>query len=385
MHIRAVSTEMNLVPGKIMDGVVTHTDEFGSWAIVPGSNSELYVSTLGWVHQYDTHGKKWYPPHQNKPTPVKGDVLISHRGKVHRVHVLMAEAFFGPQPSKEHTVDHIEKYNGDFVKERSHNRIENLRWATKQEQALNRNKQTPRRDGQAVMLWKDGESKNTAICFKSSLAAAKALGINAGGISRTAKGDGRQNTVSGWRVEKLPPSEPLKIADDEEFRLVSGFLVSQYGRARDPQTELFSFTPRPRKGQEYSILTKGGKNFIFHRLVAEAWPDIVGERPNDPSATIDHKNRNKKDNRANNLRWATVSQQNQNKTLTQKPRRQATRVELRSPSSSQYQLFETLMEASKHVPLGTISTSLRMDSRGRTISKGKFKGWSIRRPLDHSD
>lgn len=68
------------------------------------------------------------------------------------------------------------------------------------------------------------------------------------------------------------------------------------------------YTPRPLESQIYATY----HNNLFHRLVAFAWPDIVGERPDDPEYTVDHINRNCTDNRAENLRWASKSMQRAN-------------------------------------------------------------------------
>lgn len=52
--------------------------------------------------------------------------------KSYRVHTLVVEAFLGPKPAGgDYTVDHINRDKKD-------NRVENLRWATRFEQAANR-------------------------------------------------------------------------------------------------------------------------------------------------------------------------------------------------------------------------------------------------------
>jgi hypothetical protein len=48
-----------------------------------------------------------------------------------RTHRLVAQAFLGPPPTLQHTVDHINRKRDD-------NRVENLRWATSLEQTTNR-------------------------------------------------------------------------------------------------------------------------------------------------------------------------------------------------------------------------------------------------------
>ncbi|MDR2911362.1 MAG: HNH endonuclease, partial [Bacteroidales bacterium] len=47
-----------------------------------------------------------------------------------RVHIIVATAFYGIKPTKEYVVDHIDT-------NRRNNRVENLRWVTRLENALN--------------------------------------------------------------------------------------------------------------------------------------------------------------------------------------------------------------------------------------------------------
>ena len=369
------------------------TSKYGLWKPAihngVGFDGELLVSTTGWVWQYDVRCKKWFEPSKREPKKHTGDVFASHRGRDYRVHRLMAWTFLGAPPTSEHTVDHIAKYNGDLVRERSDNRIENLRWASKREQALNRNKQTPRRDGKPVLVWKVGADEKTAQWYQSALSAARHVGLNAGSVSRTAANPGA--TTGGYCVKRAPTNEPLKIADDESFREVDGFFVSQYGRALDPQTQSFAFTPKRTKGLTYAYLSKARGDGVrsiatpFHILVARAWPDIVGECPG-AEYTVDHINVCEWDNCACNLRWSTPSQQNKNKKPHKATQKNTSAVELRPPESETWLFFETQCDAVRKVNAqfgtnirqGVLSLSLQMSPNGRTINKGKHKGWSIR-------
>ena len=380
-----------LVSGVVLDGVVVRTDDFGMWAIVPGYNDELWVSSTGWVWQYDVRNKKWFKPSKNPPNSGTGDVFVGHRGKDLRVHVLVALAFFGPPPTEQHTVDHLTKHGGDIIKERSDNRIENLRWATKHEQALNRNKQKRRRDGRPVLAWRVGASSESAVPYPSTLAAANDLGINTGSISRCAHG-GAECSAKGWRFRFAETAEPLRIADDEDFREVDGFWVSQYGRALDPQTRAFAFTPRILKGNMYAFIqhrpvqTKTSIRRSIHRLVAVGFPEIVGI-PKPDQTVVDHKNRDRSDNRAANLKWATVAENNSNSTPNPGTQKAATAVELKSPGSNHWLRYASQCEAvaQTNTKFGvslaqtTVSDSIKSHPNGRTIAKGKHKGWSIRK------
>ena len=60
-----------------------------------------------------------------KPNIVHGYMEIASV----RIHVIVATAFLGPKPTKEHVVDHIDT-------NRRNNRVENLRWITRLENIL---------------------------------------------------------------------------------------------------------------------------------------------------------------------------------------------------------------------------------------------------------
>lgn len=69
-----------------------------------------------------------------------------------------------------------------------------------------------------------------------------------------------------------------------------------------------------KKGYEYCHLLKNGKDSVkaIHRLVAETYIPNPHNKP-----TVDHIDRNPSNNNIDNLRWATVSEQNINRTWTE--------------------------------------------------------------------
>ena len=60
----------------------------------------------------------------------------------------------------------------------------------------------------------------------------------------------------------------------------------------------------------YLRVTVGKTGYSVHRLICEAFHDNPSNKP-----TVDHINRNKQDNRACNLRWATRKEQQENRVV----------------------------------------------------------------------
>ena len=305
-----------------------------TWKIVPGFNGELWASSIGRVLQYVQRGQKWYQP--TFGTTIRhGYPTLVHNKKIRRVHVLVTTAFHGPRPTAEHTPDHIAKYDGDWQKERSDNRAVNLKWATKQQQAQNKKRPAP-----SVHVYQQG---------------------------------------------------PLLWMPDEEFRNSSvGIMVSQYGRAWS-KAKSHPYTPTASQGQDYATIGGAtGRRNSFHIVVALAFPEISGERPNDPNATVDHIDRDKSNNHASNLRWATKSQQALNQTRSDASEILATLkipVECKGPSESTWTSYESLSEASQMsgVHHNTIRQALEKNPDGYIIKIRKNAGWCFRVKKERTD
>lgn len=68
------------------------------------------------------------------------------------------------------------------------------------------------------------------------------------------------------------------------------------------------------RGNGYLVVYRNNKLYQVHRLVAECWIPNLDNLP-----TVDHINRDKTDNRAENLRWASRSLQSKNRGKYTKP------------------------------------------------------------------
>ena len=172
------------------------SDEFGEWRCVPGLEDSLYVSDKGYVWQKVRHGR-WVPPRLCK-ADIYGYVKFKHSGKHYKVHRLVALAFLGPAPSRSFTVDHI---NGN----KSDNRVQNLRWASKSTQCSNQRAPKRRRDASAIWMWRVADDRSTGRRFESSTEAAAATGVYSSNIGKVL--NGTYSHTGGWRAERCSPTD----------------------------------------------------------------------------------------------------------------------------------------------------------------------------------
>ena len=94
------------------------------------------------------------------------------------------------------------------------------------------------------------------------------------------------------------------LMENEIWRIVEGhpnYEVSNFGGLRNVKTKL------PRRSETrklgYQFLVLNGKGWLFHRLVARAFPDICGEWHEDYD--VHHLDFNPENNRADNLKICT--------------------------------------------------------------------------------
>jgi hypothetical protein len=297
------------------------------WAKVPDMDDSLWVSSIGRIWQYNKQRRKWTPP--KTPTVLRhGYPTTTHNQRIYRVHYLMAIAFIGPQPSPQHTVDHIAKYDGDWQRERSDNRIENLRWATRKEQR-------------------------------------------------------QHQSASAPRIDRRTATAAVDIPEDEEFREVEGILVSQYGRTRNFYG--VEYKPVPNKSMEYALV--GTQRRPVHVLLALAFPDLVTP-PTEGQNTVDHIDRDKANNVATNLRWATGTEQQEN---TVRPHaddisNHKEPVDVCPPGSSDWITYSSCSSASRgiqkthgrRISPQSMAQFIKSHPNGGTIRLRQNAGWSFR-------
>lgn len=99
--------------------------------------------------------------------------------------------------------------------------------------------------------------------------------------------------------------ETYKEIQGENF--LRGWSVSNYGNVKNPAGELNKRVYDTGKGYLQIVLGEFKKSFAVHRLVAKAFV------PNpDGKTLVDHIDGDRRNNKANNLRWVTMSENNKN-------------------------------------------------------------------------
>jgi len=256
----------------------------------------------------------------------KGYRKVGINGKHKRVNILVCEAFHGPEPNtKGITVDHIAKYGGDLMRERSDNRACNLRWATPQEQNENQKKRSANSTGVPVFARKVGSTDDWAW-YASATAAGEALGIYSSRISAVC--NEKQPDAKGYVFKRdtssledqgnLPweelgpaharfcvPTERWKVDPKSHGRTrvsTRGRIQTKTGDAWGPRR-----TPRATVGEEYSRVSHD----LLHLVV---WRTFCPNNPPINDETIDHIDQDESNNALHNLRRATASMQVRNQT-----------------------------------------------------------------------
>jgi hypothetical protein len=238
----------------------------------------------------------------------------------YRVCHLVLWAFHGG-PADDETADHIAKHDGDFMRERGDDRVENLRWATKAVQSSNRTiKKTQSRSLPVLARHESWTEYCPSLKFKSCLVAATELKLNQGNISNVLGTTREVHSTGGWTFAwgdlEEPQTDLITEADGVERWAFVGdrcrAKVSTHGRCQTMKGRGTNWgprrTPMATRGTVYATFRVDGKLPSMHQLVWQAFGDraLVGNE------TIDHKDRDTSRNCISNLRPATKEQQRKN-------------------------------------------------------------------------
>ena len=288
------------------------------------------------------------------PKPRKsGYVCVRINGKLHYIHVLMAIAFGLEKRDDQDTVDHIDNNP-------SNNRLENLRWASRSEQIKHSYATNENRGSSAPKRSKPVEGRvlgaEAWVPYASSMEAARELGLNQGAISGCCRGVCKQ---TGGYEFRYGEANEVAVLPGEEWKPYESAWVSSFGRFKSSRGVVS--TPKPEKNG-YVRVSCNGKHHLIHVLMAIAF----GLEKRDDQDTVDHIDNNPSNNRLENLRWASMSEQIKHSYATNKNRgssapRRSKPVEGRVLGAKAWVPYASSMEAARSLGLkqGAISGCCR--------------------------
>jgi len=382
-------------------GTFVRHNEYGTWRTVPGfPPGWVVVSSDGWVCTRAAGGKGFDLPKKGSINVKTGYASVGVGDHDYRVHRLINRAFEGPCPPG-WTSDHIEKYDGDWMRERSDNRASNVRWASKEVQRANQKERESQRNGRPIRVRADGTHEWTT--YASSVAADRACGVK--GLAMVANPDyatayrkNKEGTkwLAEWAEpdesqEDLPPdpnyvnkkgeSKPQPLEKWRDAIYSDGkpvgrlnCRVSNRGRAqfKNPRGNKLAlrFTPKPTTGTAYTTI---GYNKLFHVTVFCSFGGTL-----EGDQTVDHNDCDKTSNLFSNLSAESKHGQSTNKTLKPIEERSASqkhRIGARHrdwPEMAPTREFDSQHDAARALGLscGDISDNIR-----KAIHKtGPYKG-----------
>jgi hypothetical protein len=315
-------------PAPGQTGKELYHDSYGEWRSIPGFKSDsLVVSSKGYVRTKLSTGSSnpsKLGPARLSNQSAEGYRHVQHFGFVYNVSHLVLYAFVGG-PRNGETADHIGKHDGDFMRERGDDRVENLRWATREDQARNRTFNAVRSDARPILAhhvsWM---ASDPPLRFVSARHAQQAIGKRGVGnvIRKNALRPHKKFTLGGFVLEAADPAEDqadLVTKEDgvERWKYVgknNRHKVSTHGRLqrvvslKKPIVWSPKFTPKPNSSSIYAALQLDGKKMYIHQLVWKAF----GSRPLNHDETIDHIDRDPSNNHLSNIRPATNVEQREN-------------------------------------------------------------------------
>lgn len=156
-----------------------------------------------------------------------------------------------------------------------------------------------------------------------------------------------------WVDLRNLPNEVWRVIEDTKEN--GTYLISNYGRlkrlafsgGRYHYPEMILKIHRNRDGGYYKARV-GGKMYYVHRLVAMAFI-----KPKNDCDTVDHKNNDKSDNRAKNLRWTTLKTNANNPVSIWDRKERTGHADCKRPS-----LPRTQVNLKKYIPIICVSLGI---------------------------
>ena len=262
-----------------------------SWTTVPGF-SKYEVNECGKLRNTETKHCLSLKPRADGYVAISLINDENVRKSSVRIHRLVAETFL-PNPELRKTVNHLNKIRHD-------NRVNNLEWATYEEQQKHVLQTGPRslREKSSI-LQLDSKTREVIGTYQSILHAAATLGKSSFAAKKIghAANHGLEKYSSYWKWNQ-------GIANTEEnWKILSCidvdevFYISNLARIKLQSGRLKSFSDG-----EYLTCTIG-RTYKVHRLVAKTFLPNPNNLP-----CVNHIDGNKHNNHVSNLEWSSYSE-----------------------------------------------------------------------------
>lgn len=210
------------------------------------------------------------------------------------VHRLVADAWI-PNPERKMQVNHID---GD----RANNSADNLEWVSAKENAGKKTKAYPARKGGARKVAQIALDGRVVKIWGSIKEASASVGANQTSITNCCREVKGYPTSGGYKWEYADEDDLA----DEVWGVASAadlmFDVSTRGRVR----MLNGGATYGTDSQGYRKITRHGKHYAVHRLVAVAFLPCE-----DGKEVVNHKDGNKSNNNLENLEWVSWQENSQ--------------------------------------------------------------------------
>lgn len=216
-------------------------------------------------------------------------------GKIRKIYasVVIAYSFNLPKRPDQIEVDHINRDPAD-------NRICNLRWTTKKENMNNARVGTIKRRSPVEQYDLDG---NYIKSWDKIRDAAKEYGMKPTNISAVCSGIAKTCGGFKWKYVVEPDLEGEIWMVHDKF-----YQVSNKGRVKNEKNCILR---QELVNGHYSLRLRK-KHWRVSIMVCTLF---IGPKPS-PTHTVDHIDRNPLNNNAENLRWATKKEQNENRIVS---------------------------------------------------------------------
>jgi hypothetical protein len=268
----------------------TNTETPETWTIIPFAN-QYECSDKGNIRNIKTQKKLSLVTNLGGYSCVR-ITTNNKKPQTFLVHRIVAIVFL-ENPKNKKTVDHIDRI-------KNNNNLDNLRWATDNEQSKNRKKKTY---VQVKKIWQcDKVTKEKIKLFNTPKEAAIYIGKPGREPTITSCACGDKTSAFGffWIYD----TTDLNKYENEEWKLYKKtthkeYYVSNFGRIRNKENV---FNPSPHNG--YYNVTINKKTKAIHIIVAELF--VENPKPGEYNI-VNHIDANKLNNKAENLEW--VNQQ----------------------------------------------------------------------------